>query len=48
MFLALAAHATDEHDLATKHADRALELCEQWDVPLAADLVRRERDKFGF
>jgi len=48
MFLALAAHATGEDDLATRHADRALELCEQWNVPLAADLVRRERDKFGF
>ena len=26
----------------------AVELCEQWDVPLAADWVRRERERFGF
>jgi ATP/maltotriose-dependent transcriptional regulator MalT len=48
MFLAMAAHATGEDVLATKHADRALELCTTWDVPLAADWVRREREKFGF
>jgi hypothetical protein len=48
MFLAMAAHATGSDDLATKHADRALELCAAWDVPLAADWVRREREKFGF
>ena len=48
MFLAMAAHATGEDALATSHADRALELCAAWDVPLAADWVRREREKFGF
>ncbi|MGY2703788.1 hypothetical protein [Nocardioides sp. HB32] len=48
MFLAMAAHATGEDDLATRHADRALELCDAWDVPLAADWVRRERATFGF
>ena len=48
MFLAMAAHATGQDDLATKHADRALELCGTWSVPLAADWVRRERDRFGF
>ncbi|HEU5037333.1 MAG TPA: BTAD domain-containing putative transcriptional regulator [Nocardioides sp.] len=48
MFLAMAAHATGEDALATRHADRALELCQTWDVPLAADWVRRERERFGF
>ena len=48
MFLAMAAHATGEDDLAARHADRSLELCERWDVPLAADWVRRERAHFGF
>ncbi|HEY0949063.1 hypothetical protein, partial [Nocardioides sp.] len=48
MFLAMAAHATGAHDVASRHADRALELCERWDVPLAADWVRRERERFGF
>ncbi|MDI6908555.1 BTAD domain-containing putative transcriptional regulator [Nocardioides sp.] len=48
LFLAMAAHATGEDDLAGRHADRALELCELWGVPLAADQVRRERERFGF
>ncbi|HYF72677.1 MAG TPA: hypothetical protein VD864_07635, partial [Nocardioides sp.] len=48
MFLAMAAHATGEDELAARHADRALELCERWDVPLAADWVRRERERFSF
>jgi tetratricopeptide (TPR) repeat protein len=48
MFLAMAAHATGEDELATRHADRALELCAAWDVPLAADWVRRTREAFGF
>ena len=28
-------------------ADRAVELCETWNVPLAADWVRRERERLG-
>lgn len=48
MFLAMAAHATGQDDLATGHADRAVELCGAWNVPLAADWVRRERERFGF
>jgi DNA-binding SARP family transcriptional activator/tetratricopeptide (TPR) repeat protein len=45
MFLAMAAHTVGDDDLATRHADRAGELCEQWDVPLAADWVRRARER---
>lgn len=48
LFLAMAAHATGESALATRHADQALELCAAWDTPLAADLVRQERERFGF
>jgi hypothetical protein len=47
LFLALAATATGERDLARKHADRAEELCEEWQVPLAAQWVRDERERFG-
>lgn len=47
-FLALAAHATGQDDLATQHADRALELCRTWDIPSAEAWVRRVRDQFGF
>jgi hypothetical protein len=48
MFLAFAAHATGQDDLATRHAERSLALCDEWDAPLAADWVRRERERFGF
>jgi DNA-binding SARP family transcriptional activator len=47
MFLAMAAHATGQHDLASRHADDALQQCADWDAPLAADWVRRERERFG-
>jgi hypothetical protein len=47
MFLAMAAHATGQQDLATRHADSALQQCADWDAPLAADWVRRERERFG-
>ncbi len=47
MFLAFAAQATGEIELATRHAASALELCEAWDIPLAADWVRRERRRIG-
>ncbi len=47
IFLAMAAVTTGETELATRHADRAVELCETWDVPLAADWVRRERERLG-
>lgn len=46
-FLALAAVATGERDLAARHAERAEELCEQWRVPLAARWWRRERDRWS-
>ncbi|MFC7496287.1 MULTISPECIES: BTAD domain-containing putative transcriptional regulator [unclassified Nocardioides] len=47
MFLAMAAHATGQDDLATRHATRAVELCEEWGVPLARDWCVRERERLG-
>ena len=46
-FLAQAAAAVGEKALAGRHADRALELCEQWQIPLAAQWRRAQRDRFG-
>jgi hypothetical protein len=47
-FLAQAAAAVGEKELATRHADRALELCEEWQIPLAAQWLRNQRDRYGF
>ena len=47
-YLAQAAAAVGELELATKHADRALELCEAWQIPLAARWLCRQRERFGF
>jgi hypothetical protein len=47
-FLALAAVATGERELATEHADAALELCREWEIPLAAEWFRDQRDRYGF
>ena len=47
-YLAQAAAAVGERELAAGHADRALELCEQWQIPLAAQWLRGQRERFGF
>ncbi len=47
-FLALAAHATGETALATRHADRAAEQCVAWRLPVADDWLTRQRATFGF
>jgi len=47
-FLALAAAAGGERDLAARHADAALELCEAWRIPLAAQWLRDQRETYGF
>jgi hypothetical protein len=47
-FLALAAAAVGETELARQHADRALELCDEWAIPLAARWLRDQRDRFSF
>jgi hypothetical protein len=48
LFLALAAAARGERDLATRHADDAERLCEEWQIPLAAQRLRADRERYGF
>jgi hypothetical protein len=47
-FLAMAAEAAGERDLATRHAREAARLCEEWQVPLAARWFAGVRETFGF
>jgi hypothetical protein len=47
-FLAMAAAAAGEATVATRHADDAERLCEEWDVPLAGRWTRDQRERFGF
>ena len=47
-FLALAAAAVGEKALAARHADRALELMAAWAIPLAAQWLRDQRERYGF
>jgi hypothetical protein len=47
-FLALAAAATGEQALATRHVQRALELCKEWDIPLVARFLDEQRRQHGF
>ena len=47
-FLALAAAATGEWELATQHADDALGLCERWGIPLVARWLTDVRGAYGF
>ena len=46
--LAMAAAAVGERELASRHADRALELIEEWSIPLAGKWFRDQRDRYGF
>ena len=47
-FLAFAAAASGEPELAGQHADAALRLCEEWELPLAARWVRDLRERYSF
>jgi hypothetical protein len=47
-YLALAAAATGERALAARHAEDALALAADWDVPLVAAWVRDQRAAYGF
>lgn len=47
-YLALAAAATGETDLASRHADAALALCAAWEIPVVADWVAQLRAAYGF
>ena len=47
-FLALAAATVGDLDLAARHADDAERLMEEWQIPLAAQWLRDQRDRYGF
>ncbi len=47
-FLAMAAAATGERDLATRHARDAARLCEVWRIPLAGQWFADVRKSFDF
>ena len=47
-FLALAAAVVGDRELATRHADDAVRLCAEWEVPLVAHWLRERRERFGF
>lgn len=47
-FLALAAAAAGETATATRHADDALVLMGKWQIPLAAQWLRDQRDRHAF
>jgi DNA-binding SARP family transcriptional activator len=48
LYLALALEAAGDHDAATRHADRAAELCKDWEIPLVGDWLERVRADHGF
>jgi hypothetical protein len=47
-YLALAAAASGAREQATRHAEDALALMEAWDIPLAAQWLRDQRETYGF
>lgn len=47
-YLALAAYGAGEPGRATRHADAAARLAQQWDIPLFAQWFRAQRDRYGF
>jgi hypothetical protein len=48
LFLALAAAAQGDRELAARHAEDAERLCAEWQIPLAAQWLREQRDRYGF
>ena len=46
--LAHAAAAVGDVELAARHADDALRLMEEWRIPLAAQWLRDQRERYGF
>ncbi|GAB2736595.1 BTAD domain-containing putative transcriptional regulator [Nocardioides pakistanensis] len=47
-FLAMSAAALGETELATQHAESALELCRAWRIPLAEQWLHDQRDRYRF
>jgi len=48
LYLALAAQAAGDGPAASRHADRAAELCEEWDIPLVGDWLEQVRAAYSF
>jgi len=48
LYLAMAARATGDVDVAGRHADRAAELCKAWQIPVVADWLDRLRAEYAF
>jgi DNA-binding SARP family transcriptional activator len=48
LYLACAAKAAGDDTVAKEHAERALVLCDDWDIPLVAAWFREVREEFGF
>jgi hypothetical protein len=47
-YLAMAAAAVGERQLATRHAEDAERLAEEWQIPLFTKWFREQRDHYGF
>jgi hypothetical protein len=47
-FLAMAAATTGEAEIAARHAADALALCRTWRIPLVAEWISDQRDRFSF
>ncbi len=48
LYLAFADAAAGETERAAGHADDAERLCAEWQIPLAAQWLRDQRDRYGF
>ena len=48
LYLACAAAAAGELARASAHADDAAALCEKWEIPLVAQWLRDQRDRYAF
>jgi hypothetical protein len=47
-YLAMAAAAVGERQLASRHAEEAERLAEEWGIPLFTKWFREQRDRYGF
>ncbi len=47
-FLAMAAAATGEREIASQHADEAERLCREWRIPLAGEWFAAQRARYSF
>jgi hypothetical protein len=47
-YLALAAYATGEREVAARHAEDAVRLAEEWQIPLFTAWLKEQRERLGF